>query len=206
MSLRDDLFIKQMAEENKKDVKEENKKAQTSAEIKAVKNEDSEKTQKTQKTTKMEDSEKIQGIQKKDSESVKNDLKDSVKPKKKKKKTEPFLRGGCGQVYIKATYNNTIVTVADLNGAVLVWGSAGKSGFKGPKKSTPYAAGIVVKSIVDKTKEFGIKEVKVVVKGVGMGREAAIRALDTNGLKIVSIRDETPIPHGGCRPRKKRRV
>ncbi len=180
-----------MAEEIKKDIKEENKKAQTSAEIKDVNT---------------ENAEKIQSTQKKDADSSENNLEDSVKPKKKKKKSEPFLRGGCGQVYIKATYNNTIVTVADLNGAVLTWSSAGKCGFKGPKKSTPYAAGVIVKSIIDKTKEFGIKEVKVVIKGVGMGREAAIRALDTNGLKIVSIKDETPIPHGGCRPRKKRRV
>lgn len=125
---------------------------------------------------------------------------------RKKKKVAPFLRGGRGQAHIKATYNNTIVSISDLNGAVLVWGSAGKSGFKGPKKSTPYAAGVIVKSVVDKAKELGIKELDIFVKGVGTGRESAVRAFETNGLKIVSIKDVTPIPHGGCRPRKRRRV
>ncbi len=125
---------------------------------------------------------------------------------KKKKKPAPFLRGGRGQAHIKSTYNNTIITITDLNGAVLVWSSAGKNGFKGPKKSTPYAAGIIAKSIIDKIKKLGIKELDVFVKGVGTGREAAIRALDADGIKIVSIKDVTPIPHGGCRPRKRRRV
>ena len=156
--------------------------------------------------------EKKEKKQEKTEENFNNEIDEKVKMQtvivkgKKKKKTAPFLRGGRGQAHIKATYNNTIVSISDLNGAVLVWGSAGKSGFKGPKKSTPYAAGIIVKSVIDKAKELGIKEVDVFVKGVGTGREAAVRALDTNGLKIVSIKDVTPIPHGGCRPRKKRRV
>lgn len=125
---------------------------------------------------------------------------------KKKKKSAPFLRGGRGQAHVKSSYNNTIVTITDLNGAVLIWSSAGKCGFRGPKKSTPYAAGVVIKSIADKVKDLGIKELDVFVRGVGSGREAAVRALDTNGLKVVSIKDVTPIPHGGCRPRKRRRV
>ena len=125
---------------------------------------------------------------------------------KKKKKHAPFLRGGRGQAHIKASYNNTIVTITDLNGAVLVWASAGKSGFKGPKKSTPYAAGVIVKSLIDKIKKLGIKEFDVYVRGVGTGREAAVRALGTSGFQITSIKDVTPIPHGGCRPRKRRRV
>lgn len=128
-----------------------------------------------------------------------------VKGKKKKKK-EPFLRGGRGQVHISSSYNNTIVSISDLNGAVLTWASAGKCGFKGPKKSTPYAAGIIIKSLIDKIKNFGIKEVDVYVKGVGTGREAAIRALGTNGVQVVSIKDVTPIPHGGCRAKKPRRI
>jgi len=138
--------------------------------------------------------------------SQQDDSKTVVVKGKKKKKIAPFLRGGRGQVHIKATYNNTIVTVTDLNGSVLIWSSAGKCGFKGPKKSTPYAAGVIVKSVVDKVKELGIKELDAFVKGVGIGREAAIRAFDTHGLKIVSIKDVTPVPHGGCRPKKKRRV
>jgi len=125
---------------------------------------------------------------------------------KKKKKQAPFLRGGRGQAHIKSSYNNTIVSVTDLNGAVLIWATAGKCGFKGPKKSTPYAAGTIIKSLANKIKELGIKEVDVFVKGVGTGRESAIRALGTINVSVVSIKDVTPIPHGGCRPKKKRRV
>jgi len=128
-----------------------------------------------------------------------------VKGKKKKKK-EPFLRGGRAQEPIKSTYNNTTVSVADLNRPVLAWATAGKCGFKGPKKSTPYAAGIIVKSLIDKIKTFGIREADVFVKGVGTGREAAIRAFSTNGIQIISIKDVTPIAHGGCRSKRPRRV
>jgi len=128
-----------------------------------------------------------------------------VKGKKKKKK-EPFLRGGRGQVHVSSSYNNTIVSISDLNGDVLTWASAGKCGFKGPKKSTPYAAGIIVKSLINKIKDFGIREVDVYVKGIGTGREAAVRALGTNGVQVVSIKDITPIPHGGCRAKKPRRI
>ncbi len=111
-----------------------------------------------------------------------------------------------GQAYIKATYNNTMVTLTDQSGNVLAWSSAGKMGFKGPKKSTPYAAGIVVKDAVDKVKGCGLKEVNVFVKGVGGGREAAVRVLYVNGLNILIIKDITPVPHNGCRPPKIRRV
>ncbi|MCG2686898.1 30S ribosomal protein S11 [Candidatus Parcubacteria bacterium] len=125
---------------------------------------------------------------------------------KKKKKPAPFLRGGRGQAHIKSSYNNTVVSITDLNGAVLAWATAGKCGFKGPKKATPYAAGVIVKSLANKIKELDIKEVDVFVKGVGTGREAAIRALGASGLSVTSIKDVTPIPHGGCRPKKRRRV
>lgn len=145
-------------------------------------------------------------VDKKENADDKQELQTVVVKGKKKKKIAPFLRGGRGQAHIKASYNNTIITITDLNGAVLVASSAGKCGFKGPKKSTPYAAGIIVKNTIDKVKNFGIKEVDVFVKGVGTGREAAVRAFETNGVKIVSIKDVTPIPHGGCRPRKRRRV
>ncbi len=125
---------------------------------------------------------------------------------RKKKKKEPFLRGGRGQIHIKSSYNNTIVTITDLNGSVLAWSSAGKCGFKGPKKSTPYAAGVIVKSLVDKIKALGIKETDVEVKGVGMGREAAVRALGANGVQVVSVKDVTPVKHGGVRSKRPRRV
>ncbi len=111
-----------------------------------------------------------------------------------------------GRAYIKASYNNTKVTLADQNGNVLCWASAGANGFKGPKKATPYAAQIIVKNAVEKSKPYGLKNVQVIVKGVGPGRDSAVRALNANGLNVVSITDMTPIPHNGCRPRKPRRV
>ncbi len=111
-----------------------------------------------------------------------------------------------GQAHILATYNNTIVSLTDQTGAVLVVCSAGQAGFKGAKKATPYAAGIIVKNAVEKVKDYGLKDVEVFVKGVGMGRDAAIRALYANGLNVSSIKDVTPVPHNGCRPRRPRRV
>ncbi len=127
-------------------------------------------------------------------------MKKIVKKKKIKKKISR------GQAHIQATYNNTIVTLTDQTGAVLAWSSAGLNGFKGPKKATPYAAGIIVKNASERAKEYGLQEVEVFVKGVGAGREGAIRALHANGLAVVSIKDLTPIPHNGCRPKKTRRV
>lgn len=111
-----------------------------------------------------------------------------------------------GRAYIHATYNNTIITLTDSQGNILAWSAAGKMGFRGPKKATPYAAGIIVKDAVEKVNKYGLREVQVFVKGVGAGREAAIRALNTNGLNILSIKDITPIPHNGCRPPKVRRI
>ena len=123
-----------------------------------------------------------------------------VKKKKIKKKVSR------GQAHIQVTYNNTIVTLTDQTGAVLAWSSAGLNGFKGPKKATPYAAGIIVKNAVEKAKEYGLQEVDVFIKGVGAGREASVRALHANGLSVTSIKDITTIPHNGCRPKKVRRV
>lgn len=109
-------------------------------------------------------------------------------------------------VYIQATFNNTIISFTDQTGNVLGWSSAGASGFKGPKKATPYAAGQVVKKIADSIEAFGVKEVNVFVKGIGGGREGAIRALNTQGYTVLSIKDTTPLPHNGCRPPGRRRV
>jgi small subunit ribosomal protein S11 len=122
---------------------------------------------------------------------------------KKKKVVKSVTQGN---VFIQATFNNTIVTLTDLNGNTLAWSSAGNCGFKGPKKATPYAAGMIVKAAADRVKEIGLKEVNVFVKGVGAGRDSAVRALNANGFQVLSIKDLTPLPHNGCRPRKPRRV
>lgn len=119
----------------------------------------------------------------------------------KKKRSVPH-----GTAHVLATYNNTHITLTDTAGNVLSWSSAGRMGFKGPKKATPYAAGIIVKDAVERVRDFGMTEVDVLVRGVGSGREAAVRALHANGLNISSIKDRTPIPHNGPRPPKVRRV
>jgi len=111
-----------------------------------------------------------------------------------------------GRAYIQASYNNTLVSFTDANGNALAQCSAGQAGFKGPKKSTPYAAGIIVGRAAEKVKPYGLKEVSVYVNGVGGGRESAIRALNANGINVLSIKDVTPIPHNGCRAKKPRRV
>jgi len=123
-----------------------------------------------------------------------------------KKKKERKHVGSVGIAHIKATFNNTIVSITDTSGNVVVWGSAGNVGFKGTKKGTPFAAQSAAETVAKKALEAGMKEVSVMVKGPGAGRETAIRALQGAGLEITSIKDVTPIPHNGCRPRKKRRV
>jgi len=111
-----------------------------------------------------------------------------------------------GQAHIQSTYNNTMVCLSDMKGEIISWSSAGTIGFKGAKKATPFAAGLVAKNAVEKAKKSGIREVDVFIKGVGPGRESAARSLISNGLVINSIKDVTPIPHNGCRPPKVRRV
>lgn len=111
-----------------------------------------------------------------------------------------------GVAHIRSTFNNTIVTISDLNGAVLSWASAGGQGFRGSRKSTPFAAQMTAESAAKAAMEHGLKRIEVFVKGPGAGREAAIRALQAAGLEVESIKDVTPIPHNGCRPPKRRRV
>lgn len=111
-----------------------------------------------------------------------------------------------GVAHIQATFNNTIVTISDTNGNVVAWSSAGNQGFKGSRKSTPFAAQRAAEGAAKKAMEFGLRQVDVYVKGPGAGRESAIRALQAAGLKINMIKDVTPIPHNGCRPPKRRRV
>jgi small subunit ribosomal protein S11 len=123
------------------------------------------------------------------------------KKKKSKKKQVPR-----GRAYITATYNNTIVTFTDPNGNALAQSSAGRCGFKGPKKSTPYAAGVIVRHAAEKVRDMGLRDVDVFVRGIGSGRDGAVRALNAQGFNMMSIRDITPVPHNGVRPKKPRRV
>lgn len=125
---------------------------------------------------------------------------------KTKKKKKVVKQVSHGRAYIQATFNNTIITLTDQNGDVLGWSSAGLVGFKGPKKATPYAAQQVVKKLAEIVAPYGLKEVNVFVKGIGGGREGAIRGLNANNFQVLSIKDVTPIPHNGCRPPKRRRV
>ncbi|MFC1939046.1 30S ribosomal protein S11 [Chloroflexota bacterium] len=111
-----------------------------------------------------------------------------------------------GRAYIQSTFNNTIVTLTDLEGNVIAWGSSGTAGFKGARKGTPYAAQLAARDAARRAMEHGLRQIEVYVKGPGSGREAAIRSLQSSGLYITSIRDVTPIPHNGCRPPKRRRV
>jgi small subunit ribosomal protein S11 len=125
----------------------------------------------------------------------------------KKRKKREIKKVRLGHAYVNATYNNTMVSLTDPAGNVISWASAGIAGFKGAKKATPYAASIITKIAVTKAKEeYGLEEVNVFVAGVGTGRESAIRALNSNGLNVLAIKDTTPIPHNGCRPKKPRRV
>jgi small subunit ribosomal protein S11 len=127
--------------------------------------------------------------------------KKAVKQRRRERKNVPQ-----GHVHIQATFNNTIITITDLNGAVISWGSAGVAGFKGSRKSTPFAAQTASELAARKAMEYGLKQIEVFVRGPGAGREAAIRSLQAAGLEITAIRDVTPIPHDGCRPPKRRRV
>jgi small subunit ribosomal protein S11 len=122
------------------------------------------------------------------------------------KKKEKKLVDTFGIAYIQSTFNNTIVTITDRNGNTLCWASCGSVGFKGTRKGTPYAASKAAEAAAKKALDMGIREVEVRVKGPGQGREVAIRTLHAAGLKIVAIRDITPIPHNGCRPPRRRRV
>ena len=122
----------------------------------------------------------------------------------KKKKIKKVILNGIA--YVQSTFNNTIISIADLNGNVISWASAGQKGFKGSRKSTPYAAQIAADAAASKALEFGMKTLSVEVKGPGSGRETALRALQARGFKIITIKDTTPMPHNGTRPPKKRRV
>jgi len=125
---------------------------------------------------------------------------------KKRTKSKTKRKVSSGIAHVVSTFNNTIITITDENGNTLAWSSTGHKGFKGSRKSTPFAAQITAEDVGTKAKEFGIKSLKVEVSGPGSGRESALRSLQSNGYIITSIKDVTPIPHNGCRPRKRRRV
>ncbi len=156
--------------------------------------------------------EKVQPEEKKEAESKADvlDVKESEsreqEPEKKKKAKKIKKQVQRGKANVKCTYNNTIVSITDLNGNVLGWATSGLLGFKGAKKATPYAATQVVGNVAEKVKKYGVEELEVYVRGVGSGREASIRALANRGFELILIKDKTPVPHNGCRPKKRRRV
>lgn len=162
------------------------------------------------------DDEDIKEVNKNEIEDLPEEIKQKLEKNKqarskkkliKKRKKKELVKVKSGHAYVNATYNNTILSLTDKSGNVISWASAGMAGFKGAKKATPYAAQIITKIAVLKAKEeYGLEEVKVFVAGVGTGREAAIRALNANGLEISTIKDVTAVPHNGCRPKKPRRV
>jgi small subunit ribosomal protein S11 len=127
-----------------------------------------------------------------------------AKRKVRKKKIKKDI--GFGVAYIQSTFNNTIITITDQQGNTVCWASSGTAGFKGARKGTPFAAQLAAKDVANKARDFGVRYVDVKVRGPGAGRESAIRALQSHGMEIKSIRDITPIPHNGCRQRKRRRV
>jgi small subunit ribosomal protein S11 len=129
-----------------------------------------------------------------------------ARPRRKTKKKKVRKDIGFGVAYIQSTFNNTIITIADQQGNSLCWASSGTAGFKGARKGTPFAAQLAAREVAARAREFGVRYVDVRVKGPGAGRESAIRALQADGMEIKSIRDVTPIPHNGCRVRKRRRV
>jgi small subunit ribosomal protein S11 len=129
-----------------------------------------------------------------------------AKPKTKKPRRREKKNVAHGQAHIKSTFNNTIVTITDLDGNTIAWASAGNVGFKGSRKSTPFAAQLAAEAAARRAQEHGMAKVDVFVKGPGSGRETAIRSLAATGLEILGIQDVTPVPHNGCRPRKRRRV
>ena len=149
----------------------------------------------------MAKTDKIENKDQKVEKSTKKSVKSSYSKKKKTKKN--ILNG---IAYVQSTFNNTIISIADTNGNVVSWASAGQKGFKGSRKSTPYAAQLAAEDAGKKASDHGVKTVDIQVQGPGSGRESALRALQTIGFQVNSIRDVTPIPHNGCRPKKRRRV
>lgn len=148
--------------------------------------------------------------EKKEEATEKVETTEAVEVEEKEKKTKKKKKGGkniaVGNAFVKATFNNTIITITDLQGNVIASGSAGFMGYSGSKKSTPYVAGLIASSVATKAKAHGLQEVSVYVKGIGSGRESAVRGLQSSGINIVAIKDVTPLPHNGCKRPRTRRV
>ena len=147
---------------------------------------------------------KVEKLDKQEQKKEKTDSKIKKSSYSKKKKIKKNILNGIA--FVQSTFNNTIISITDTNGNVISWASAGQKGFKGSRKSTPYAAQIAADAAASKALEYGMKTLSVEVKGPGSGRETALRALQARGFKILSIKDTTPMPHNGTRPPKKRRV
>ena len=199
-----------MTEENKTTTEEVKEEKKVDGEKKEAKSTNT-KAKKTKKETEeKKEAPEIKGLEELPEDIrkklEKNKAAKSKEKSKKKKRAKTLTKIKLGKAFIKATYNNTIVTITDMGGNVISWASAGVAGFKGAKKSTPYAAQIITRIAVGKAREMGLEEVIVFVSGVGTGRESAVRALNANGLTVSTIKDITPIPHNGCRPKKPRRV
>ncbi len=146
-------------------------------------------------------------IQKSEAELIKeNEAIEGTLKKEPQTKISSVKRVTEGKIFISSTFNNTIITLTDNAGNTLAWSSAGKVGFKGVRKSTPYAASKIAETLVQTAQKIGIEKVQVIIKGIGSGRESALRSIATHGLNIASIKDITSVPHGGCRPPKPRRV
>ena len=150
----------------------------------------------------------MQEKKKRTSEKLDSTKLDTIKKKRGKfsKKKNIKMNISTGIAYVKSTFNNTIISIADMSGNVIAWSSAGKKGFKGSRKSTPYAAQVAADEVASKAMEHGMKILSVEIKGPGSGRETALRAFQSKGFKITSIKDTTPMPHNGSRPPKRRRV
>jgi small subunit ribosomal protein S11 len=185
--------VKEVKEEKAEDVKEEKaKKVEEKAGAEGQ----------TDKKPAKKDDKKGDKKDSKDSKDAKTEETAEAKPKKVKIKKRLVQEG---KVYVQASYNNTIVTITEQNGDVIAWGSAGSSGFKGARKSTPYAAQIAAERTAEKAKLYGFERAHIYVKGVGSGREQAVRGLVSSGIELLSINDVTPMPHNGCRKKKPRR-
>ena len=161
---------------------------------------------KEKKEEKLKPEKPVEKVEKKETENIeiKEEKKEEKAVKTKKKKGGKNIT--VGNAYVKATFNNTIISITDLNGNVIASGSAGAMGYSGSKKSTPYVAGLISGSVASKAKNHGVADVNVFVKGIGSGRESAVRALQSSGINIIAIKDVTPLPHNGCKRPRVRRV
>ncbi len=162
-----------------------------------------EEVNKKEEIKKSEEKSEILDLEKTESKTEEKNEAEEVAKKKIKKAKRQISKG---RATVKCSYNNTMVSISDMTGGVLGWASSGMLGFKGAKKATPYASTQVVANVSEKVRKYGLKELEVFVRGVGSGREAAIRALANNGFDLILIKDITPIPHNGCRAKKPRRV